>query len=631
MGERLVSDRSWIEVNISQYVENISKLKQFFPGKEFLQIVKADAYGHGAYEISLAAIKSGASMLGVANVEEGALLRYLGIKLPILVLSPSLNNEIPMLEEYSLTPSISSRTFAVALNRHFGGRKKACKIHVSIDTGMGRCGFNESKFLQEFQRLLDLPYLEIEGIFSHYAASEDDLEYSKVQSEKFTQIIKSLEFTPKYIHLSNSYGVVNCPDEISNLVRLGLLSYGIAPSQEISEISEILPIMNFKTRVSHLNTINKGESIGYNRTFIAKSKTTYALLPVGYADGYDYLLSNKGYVRIKDCLCPILGKISMDMLAVDVTGIKGIKLNEEAVLFDQSEPKVVDLVKLYGGSAYEFLCQTGRRARRYYFQDNKLISSSPLSHREFFSPGFNKNELNEIIQDSLHQRLKQKEIAEVVYKEILRKVFVADDKQVSYKKDFQHEIIFSEHSDVSLSDYYQVKTRISFIKEVQSNFFYVACAKDTKVLEKYFQNQLVQYRWLLDDNLSLNHQMFNVTKVTVNKLDLQCVMEAQDDNLMFNCSHPQLQNMIGEEALFRIETMTYYPRKSHQLTVFISEITKGIRVAFKYPSNFPQVETSLIFSGRNKFPVQNETKNSITIETNKDEWVFPNSGIVWSY
>ena len=195
-------ERSWTEINLSHFEQNLNELKKFIPeGTDFMQIVKADAYGHGAYEISKKAIQCGATFLGVANVQEGMLLRYQGLDTPILILSPSLESEIGLILENDLIPTISSLEFAQSLN------KKATKkigIHINIDTGMGRSGIHFKQALTTISKIQQLPNLTIEGIFSHFSAAENDTEYSTLQSKRFKSILDELNIKPKsHIHKYN--------------------------------------------------------------------------------------------------------------------------------------------------------------------------------------------------------------------------------------------------------------------------------------------------------------------------------------------------------------------------------------------------------------------------------------------
>ncbi len=335
--------RSWVEVNLTNYRQNIEKLKKFIPkGTSILQIVKANAYGHGSVTIAKEALKVGASLFGVANCWEGVELRKGGIfDTPILVLSPCFDFEIPILKKFNLTPSVSTLEFA----REFSG-----KVHINLETGMGRSGFDGS--LAELEEICALPNIEVEGIYSHLAASEDDFDYTENQLKKFEDILSKLSFKPKYIHIANSGGIFSIKSPITNMVRIGLMSFGgqIGFFDKI----DLVPALSFKSRIAMIKTAKIGQTIGYNRTYKAMTDITYAIIPVGYADGYNYLLKNKGNVLVNDKLCPVIGKISMDMITVDVTDLK-VCVGDEVVLLGWQHLKLYpqNVAGLYDGSGYE--------------------------------------------------------------------------------------------------------------------------------------------------------------------------------------------------------------------------------------------------------------------------------------
>ena len=622
------NERSWTEINLSNFEQNLNELKKFFaPNCGFMQIVKADAYGHGAFEISRKAIQCGATFLGVANVQEGMLLRYQGIDTPILILSPSLESEIKLILENELIPTISSLEFAQTLN------KKATKkigIHINIDTGMGRSGINYKQALAIISMIKQLAKLTIEGIFSHFSAAENDADYSKLQSERFRNILDGLDFKPEYIHIANSSGVITSQEDYSNLVRLGLLSYGVYTDPSLKNKISLKPVMTFKSCIGQIKTAEKGESIGYNRTYTAPGKMKYAILPVGYADGYDFMLSNKGKVLIENELCDVIGKVSMDMIAVDVTHLNA-NVGDEVVLLGNEHDaiKAENLTSLYNGSSYEILCQVGRRAKRYYYENEKMIASSPLLRRDFVSSDYSDDKLNTVIETAIEQRLQSKEISNLIYSDILKRFFTERDRDIHYRRNFRHNIEFSEHNRKGLESYYLTNTTLTFTKLLQNGHFYVACANSEKLLEKYFLRKDVEYRWLLDNKLEAN--LFDVTSAKINNIDLYHEMKLKDGCLEIRCHHPQLKELVGKEVEFSISTQTFYPRDSHQLSVYLIEMTQGVEISFVYKNVLKNVEAVPIFSGRSKFPLIKENKGSITISSQPDEWVFPTSGVVFVY
>lgn len=637
-------ERSRVEIDLDNFAHNISQLKKFLPPQTgFMQIVKADAYGHGAYEIAAKSIKLGACFLGVANLEEGILLRYQAINTPILILSPCFADEIENIIEYGLIPAVSSYQFAERLDKLANGKK--IKVHIDIDTGMGRTGIHYKEALTEIQAIRKLNNLEIEGIFSHYSSSESDIEFTDLQNRRFYDIIDSLDFPVKYIHIANSAGVITDNRRLkntrhsgrkANLVRLGLLSYGIYPNESYYKLINLKPVMSFKSNICRIKTAHKGDSVGYNRTFIAERETKYGIIPVGYADGYDYLLSNKGYVKIAEKLCPVIGKVSMDMISVDITDTPDIKTGDEVTLVNGGDLKAEKITGLYNGLPYELMSQIGRRAKRYYRENGKIIATAPLARRDFVSHDFTDKKLNLIIESAISQRLQSKEIANMLYSEVLRRFFSDKDRNIHYRKNFRHSVVFKLPQADEKEDFFEVETTLSFTKVLQQNYFYVACANQMEDLEHYFRRRDVEYRWLLDSNFSLSLDYFRVAGVTINNLVLNLSADIVTVNnghnsLEIKCSHPQLEELVGEEVDFSISTKTYYPRKSVQLPIYITELTKGIEINFHYPDIIEDVEVVTIFSGQTKYSLIHKKKNQVQAISARDEWVFPNSGIVFSY
>jgi alanine racemase len=646
-------ERSWTEISLTNFEQNLDELKKFMPADtDFMQIVKADAYGHGAFEISRKALQCGATFLGVANVQEGMLLRYQGIDTPILILSPALESEIGLILENDLIPTISSLEFAQTLD------KKATKkigIHINIDTGLGRSGIHYKQALPTILKIQQLPNLTIEGIFSHFSAAENDADYSKLQSERFKGILNELDFKPKYIHIVNSSGVITSQDDYSNLVRLGLLSYGVYADPSLKNKISLKSVMTFKSRIGQIKTAEKGESIGYNRTYITPDKIKYAILPVGYADGYDFMLSNKGKVLIKNELCDVIGKVSMDMIAVKVTHLNA-NVGDEVILLGNGHDaiKAENLTSLYNGSSYEILCQVGRRAKRYYYENGKMIASSPLLRRDFVSFDYSDDKLNTVIETAIEQRLQSKEISSLIYSDILKRFFTERDRDIHYRRNFKHTIEFKDSTSSPFSrenkrefdnsdespfsrgntrglknSHYLTNTTLTFTKQLQNDHFYVACANSEKLLEKYFLRKDVEYRWLLDNKLEAN--LFDVTSAKINNIELYHEMKLKDDCLEIRCHHPQLKELVGKEVEFSISTQTFYPKDTHQLSIYLIEMTQGVEISFVYGEILKNVEAVPIFSGRSKFPQIKVHKGSITISSQPNEWIFPTSGVVFVY
>lgn len=628
------SDRSWTEIDLSNFKYNLKQISQYLDGnKKIMQIVKADAYGHGAYQIAMAAQSEGVSFLGVANADEGMMLRYQGIEIPILILSPSLDSEIETILDYNLIPSISDITFAKLLSESALHKKKIVTVQLILDTGMGRNGISINDFDKVYHGISSLQNLEIEGIFSHFSSSESDYQYSELQLKLFKDEINKLERKPKYLHISNSSGIIaQLEEEFTNMVRVGLLSYGVYSHPDLKSKIDLKPVMTFKTRISMLKRSKKGDYIGYNKTFQSTGDIDYAILPIGYADGYDFKLSNCGIVSIDNVLCPVIGKVSMDMIAVDVSLLHEPVIGAEVTLLGGTtkQLRTENIAELYNGSSYELLCQIGRRAKRYYCNNGKIVDSSPLLRRDFVSSDYNSKELNTVIGAAVEQRLQSKEIADLVYNDILNQLFSDSDKNINYRYDFSHSIEFLSPNETE-PDFYQVNTLLRFKKKISREYFIVACANSEKLLEKYFKQPDVEYRWLLYSDQALITQYFELTSVKVNDLELNCSSTSNQGYLEIKCSHPELLKFIGKDVEYVIKTKTFYPKDSHQLSIYISEMTKGINIEFIHNKIFPKIEVTPILSGKTRFPHITREEKSIKVETEKNQWVIPNSGIVFSY
>ncbi len=631
------TERSWVEIDLSALEHNLRILKGYMqPHQSFLMIVKADAYGHGAAEISRIAIAEGAVYLGVANPEEGKLLRIQNCQSPILVLSPSLITEIDAILTYDLTVSVSELNFAKALSKEAVKQNKCLKIHVKVDTGMRRSGVKAEDFPTLFQALTELPNLVIEGVFSHFAAAENNPEFSLEQETSFIELLDKLPVIPKYIHIDNSNALVNKLGKASNLVRLGILAYGVNTSAHSLALQ---PVMTFKASLSQVKTMCKGDSIGYNRSWTALQDGTYGIIPIGYADGYDFLLSNNGVAKIsihtqankeEQHLCKVIGRVSMDMITIDLSHVPDAKVGDVVSLVGDSDYalRAENLVSAYNGNPYELLCQIGRRAKRHYYHGTKLIHSSPLSRRDFVPDDFNDSKLNHIIESAISKRLQSVEIGELIYREILRSFFFNKDRDIHYRYNFHHEISFSQSLH---SGYYRAKTSLNFDKILQNDYFIVACAASDEVLQRYFLRSDVEYRWLMDDAFMLDGDSFHISSVTLNNMVLHTEISIEDNCLEIKCSHPDLKKLVGKMAHFSINTQTLYPKASHQLSIFITELTKGVYVSFNYPEELTKVECIPVFSGKDKFPIIQHSDGMIEVDSKPDEWVFPISGIVFSY
>ncbi|MBN2829977.1 MAG: alanine racemase [Candidatus Cloacimonetes bacterium] len=626
-----ITDRTWVEINLDNYQHNISELKRFIPeNTSFLQIVKADAYGHSAWNIALEAKKAGAVMLGVANVDEASLLDYQGIGLPILILSPITVSELDVVLEHDFIPAISDLNIALELNQKAASKNKMCKIHLNVDTGMNRSGVRWDQFREFYNSLKLLSNLEINGVFSHFAGSENDAEFTELQSNRFKKVIEDLPRKPEFIHIANSSAILNGLYPFCNLVRLGILSFGIYTSDEQRNVINLKPVLCFKTAITQLKTAYKGESIGYNRTYSIEKETRFAVLPLGYADGYDFLLSNKGVVEINNHHAPVIGKVSMDMITIDVTAIPEAGVGTEVILLGGiSETRVEAVTKAYNGLSYELLCQVGRRAKRYFRSKGEIIDSAPLLRRGFYSHDFSNKSLNNIIESALRERLQGSEISEMLYRDILKDMFFRHDNDFGLRKDFHHTIEFRDC--VEFPDFYSITTTLTYRKILRRPGFLVVCTQQEEQLQAYFLRSDVAYRWFLGNEIPLDKSAFVVNSATVNQIELTPTTTIKDNVLEINCFSDNLLEMMDKEVEFSISTTTYYPKKNRQFSVYIAELTKGIDIGFKFKGQCANVEVVTVFSGQERYPNIKRDDDSIEVSTGIEDWIFPTSGIVFVY
>jgi len=387
-------NRAWTEISLDAIENNIKEIRRVIGTRpKILASVKADAYGHGFFEIAKTLLDNGVDVLGVAFIDEALQLRRNGFDCPVMILGNTANDECEALLYNDITPTVFSLGFAKSLSAAAVKLGKAAKIHIKVDTGMGRIGFvcnsNDgirNKTLNDILAISKLPNIEIEGIFTHFArADEVDREFTQMQFARFMSLVSELEKNRLKIpvkHAANSAAIIQYPEMCLDMVRPGIAIYGCYPSVDVDKGDcdrkkiKLIPVMQFKTKISNLKWIEKGEPISYGGTFAASDKTKVATLPIGYADGYSRLLSNRGTVIANDKKVPIIGKICMDQCMIDATSVNNIDIGNEVILFGRnlnSEISVEEVANLCGTISYEILCSLGRRVPRVYTQDGKIV------------------------------------------------------------------------------------------------------------------------------------------------------------------------------------------------------------------------------------------------------------------
>ena len=357
-------------VNLKAISDNIAQVrKRIGKRRELMAVVKADAYGHGAVPVSRAAIRSGATYLGVSSPEEGGELREAGIDIPILILGLIQPEEAYKSVGLKLEQTICSLELAAALDQESRKASTRINVHVKVDTGMGRIGVLPEDALAFVRRIHRFKNLNLTGIFSHFSSADDaDKTFAMRQLEILNGVVREIEAAGIHIpkkHMANSAAILDLPESYLDLVRPGIMLYGLYPSPHVSRSIKLRPAMTLRTKVSYVKSVPGRTPISYGRTFFTQKETRVATLPVGYGDGYSRSLSNQGTVLIKGQRAPLIGRVCMDMCLADVSGIKNVRVGDEVILFGE-ELSVDEVAQNMGTINYEVLCGVGKRVPRVY-------------------------------------------------------------------------------------------------------------------------------------------------------------------------------------------------------------------------------------------------------------------------
>ena len=366
------SHTTYASIDLTALGHNLSQIRERLSTNcSVMAVVKANAYGHGALDISRALIQSDISRLAVASVHEGIALREAGITADILVLVDLFDEHIQDLLDYRLTPVITEQRLLPALAKAAGSADQSFPIHVKVDTGMGRLGFSPGEIAALFDALPAWKSLRVEGFMTHLADSDgNDPSHTEQQLQNFRSLLEEVArrgVKVPIVHVANSAAIVRFPQSHFSSVRPGIMLYGYLPKDVASP--ELKPVLSLRTRIMQLRTIKPGDSVSYNRTFVAKRTSTIAVLPIGYADGYNRRLSNKGFVLINGKRAPVVGLVCMDMTMVDVTDIPSVQRGDSVTLIGRQGQNAIwadDIAGWTGTIPYEILCAIGPRIPRVY-------------------------------------------------------------------------------------------------------------------------------------------------------------------------------------------------------------------------------------------------------------------------
>lgn len=375
--------RVYAKIDLDAIAYNMEQMKQNIrPETKVMAVIKADGYGHGAVQI--------AEMMerwnyiwgfAVATLDEAVVLRTEGIQKPILVLGCVFPDQYMEMLKHEIRMNIYTEEMAESISRMAAREGKTAYMHIKLDTGMSRLGFGiNEQSAETIKRISKMPNVNMEGIFTHFTkADEKDKSFTKKQIQEFvwmTEHLKEKNVRFTYEHCSNSAGIIDVPEANFDIVRAGISTYGLYPSEEVDKTNvKLKPALALKSHVAFVKEIESGTPVSYGGTFVAKEKMKIATIPVGYADGYPRSLSNKGYVLIRGKKAPILGRVCMDQFMVDVTQIEGVSFGDKVTMIGKDGNEILPvevLSELSGRFNYEFVCDLGKRIPRVYVRDGKI-------------------------------------------------------------------------------------------------------------------------------------------------------------------------------------------------------------------------------------------------------------------
>ena len=370
----------WVEVDLKAIAHNIRELRRITnPKARIMAVVKANAYGHGMIEVARQSLENGAEALGIANIEEGIQLRKAGIDAPVLIFGYTSPVHAKKLIEFDITQTVYSYETSRALSEALAAYGKKIKVHIKVDTGMGRLGLLrgiKNNSLSEAESISRLPMLELEGIYTHFAtADKSDRSYAGKQFEIFMDFLNQLRIAGLEIpvtHAANSAAIINMPETHLDMVRAGISIYGLYTSEEVDRsIIKLKPAMELKTKIIHLKKVPAGFKVSYGTTYETEKPTTIATVSIGYADGLNRLLSSKGRMLVCGHSAPIVGRVCMDMTMLDVGEIPEIVMEEEAVVFGKqgnASISVDEIASTINTINYEVVSTIMERVPRIYLR-----------------------------------------------------------------------------------------------------------------------------------------------------------------------------------------------------------------------------------------------------------------------
>ncbi len=380
--ENIITKPTWVEINLDNLKNNIEEVRRV-SGKKVIvtAVVKADAYGHGALGVIDTLLENGANRLAVARINEALEIRTKYKDVDILILGYTPNEYANELIDNNITQTIYSKEQADYFDEIASKLGKKLKVHIKIDTGMRRLGFKWDD-TDTLIKLFDLKNLDFEGIYTHFAkADEAEKAFTVLQYNRYNKVIKALKdnkITVPIKHVSNSAAIIDLPEFSYDMVRAGIMLYGLYPSAEVGRDNVSLkPVMTFKTKIAYIKNVDKNEGISYGLIYKTDKNKKIATLPVGYADGYTRMLTSKSSVLVGVNRRKVVGKICMDQMMIDLENSKA-EVGDEVILFGENNKAtlpVEEIADLIGTINYEMVCMISRRVPRVYIKDNEIVNA----------------------------------------------------------------------------------------------------------------------------------------------------------------------------------------------------------------------------------------------------------------
>ncbi len=382
-----ISKPNWAEVDLDAIAYNTRRIKDWIgTDVELMAVVKGDGYGHGAVMVAKTALANGATRLATARVDEGVELRKAGVTSPIFVLGYVAKDEMETVVHWHIDAPLMHWDIAQALSRISTRQGAVTRVHVKVETGMGRFGLFPEEVVDFVQRVIALPGLKLEGLYTQFAtADETDKSYAYTQFDRYKSVLAALEargISVPVRHVANSPTTLDLPEAHLDMVRCGTVIYGLFPSREVDHSIPLRPALTLKSRVARLRTLPAGWGVSYGRTFIPQAPVHAALVPIGFGDGLRRALSNVGHVLIRGRKAPVLGRICMDQCIVDVGDIPDVQRDDEVVLIGRQgelEISADAMAEALSSIHYEVLTAISHRVPRVYLQDGKVVAIRTLS------------------------------------------------------------------------------------------------------------------------------------------------------------------------------------------------------------------------------------------------------------